>query len=128
MKLKALVFAVIAILAATSVASGATVWHRLAHKTVSGGFATTVVTATAKKPLALGVKVKSKPSFKMRVDYDVVCTRGTSAATKTGHYTSYGLGTITPIPHPFIHPDSCTFSADAQLGGSGTLTIGLFKK
>ena len=90
--------------------------------TSSGGYATCVEGGTANNPVRLYADVTSKPHQSVLVTWDMVCSRGLSAASSSGQYTA-----TTPIlrvmRHPFKHPDSCTVAVGGGLNASGSLTV-----
>lgn len=55
-------------------------------------------------------------------NWSVVCSRGTSAASKSGSFK--GRTTLhVYLKFPFAHPDSCTEAVIAELNGSGRIHV-----
>ena len=83
-----------------------------------GDFATCVAGGSVNKPLSLWVHVNARPNQRVFVAWSDVCSRGLGAGSKSGSFYAR-----TPVRHrmrmPYLHPDSCTVSADAQLQHGG---------
>lgn len=90
--------------------------------TSSGGYATCVEGGTANAPVRLYADVTSSPDQSTLVSWDMVCSKGLSAADSSGQFTA-GTPILRLMKHPFSRPDSCIVSVDAQLNSSGSLTV-----
>jgi hypothetical protein len=87
-----------------------------------GDFAICSASGNVNHPLSLVVHVTSSPDQHISGAWDVVCGKGTGAGSKSGT-----LSGTTPfkrtVKMPYRRPDSCTVSADAQLGTGGKLHV-----
>jgi hypothetical protein len=102
-------------------ASSAFAWSTIASESASGEYAVAVAAGNADSPSQLKVRIKSRPPHqKVSVAWDVVCSRGFGAGTKSGQFSGY-----TNLTHvlkmSYAHPSSCTASVSAQLTGGGGL-------
>ena len=88
----------------------------------AGDYATCVASGTAYNPRTIAVHVTSSPGQGVQVYWDMVCSKGDGAGSKSGHFTAR-----TPLRrtlrHPYVRPDSCDVSADAQLATGGRLHV-----
>ena len=95
---------------------------RFAQCTARGDFATCVAGGNVNHPVAIFVHVHASPNQHISGAWDMVCSKGTGAGSKSGPISG-----TTPrrkqLPMPYTHPDSCSVSADAQLSGSGSLLV-----
>jgi hypothetical protein len=89
-----------------------------------GGYAVCDAVTTFTKPVSLSIAVSASPSQQVSVYWDVTCTYGDGAGSSSGNFTATAPVTRA-ISHPYSRPDSCDVSADAQLSGSGNLSIRL---
>jgi hypothetical protein len=87
-----------------------------------GDFAICTASGSVNHPLSLVVHVTSSPNQHISGAWDVVCAKGTGAGSKSGTFSG-----TTPFQRTlkmnYRRPDSCTVSADAQLGTGGSLHI-----
>jgi hypothetical protein len=106
--------------------------------TAAGDYATTVATGTATRPRTIEIVIYTS-SRQSGIDaaWNIVCTRGLGAGSKSGQFTTGTYGKAPPSPTggrgwwtikgplrmPMAHPDSCIVSVDAQLSGSGTIKL-----
>ena len=111
----------VAVLAFAVPASAATVYHDGSCRS-SGDFAICIASGTAHHPTTMYVHASARPNQRLDVSWTMTCSRGLSAASKSGSFTAR-----TPIrrltPHPFRHPDSCTVAASGQLHDSGSIHV-----
>ena len=120
-------FAVIGIaplvaLATAMPSAHASVLHRhvLSHCTASGDFATCVTGATTGgNPTNIHVHVFTRtPGQHVFVAWDMVCAKGSGAGTRSGSFN--GITTVNRrLPQPYLYPNYCIVSADAQLSNPG---------
>lgn len=86
--------------------------------TASGDFATCVASGSAWHPRRIRVHVHASPDQHVFVAWDMVCTKGTGAGSRSGSFTAF-----TPvnriIRHPYFHPRSCDIAASGQLQDGG---------
>lgn len=114
---------VLAAIAATAMlvagsASAATHRHHygktFAQCRAHGAYAICGADGTVNNPVKLFVHVRAKPSQSVTGAWDVSCSKGLSAAGKSGTFS--GRTTLTKrLRMPYRHPDQCIVSADAQL-------------
>jgi hypothetical protein len=79
-------------------------------------------------PSSLWVHVRAKPKQRVTGAWDVTCSKGDGAGSKSGTFTGKTLLTRRMAMN-YKHPDQCIVSADAQLDGGGNsihiwLTVG----
>jgi len=89
-----------------------------------GDFAICTASASFNKPAALTVTVSANPSQQVSVSWTDTCSYGSGAGSKSGSFTATAPVTRT-ISHPYSHPDNCIVAADAQLSGSGSVSVRL---
>jgi hypothetical protein len=96
----------------------------IASKSASGDFAIVVASGHASHPHTLKVKVRTRPRQRATGNWNVVCSKGTGAGSKSGNLS--GTGTFTrKLRMPTRNPDDCVVSAGAQLADSGRITVTL---
>lgn len=103
-------------------AAQAATWHGAGTCTALGQYATCVASGNASDPRGIAVYVDSGVHQWVRVYWTVVCTKGTGAGSRSGHFNVKTPGT-TYISHPYRYPDSCTVAADAQISKGNYLKI-----
>jgi hypothetical protein len=110
---------------ASAVASSAapTVTRNMGSCSSRGDFATCEPKAhTLDKPVSIRAGVWASPRQGITGNWSVVCTWGTSAASKSGSFK--GRTTLhVYLKFPFAHPDSCTEAVIAGLNGSGRIHV-----
>ncbi|MGH3123290.1 MAG: hypothetical protein ACRDND_20050, partial [Streptosporangiaceae bacterium] len=108
---------------ATSTAAAPTVTRNMGSCNSRGDFALCEPKgATLDKPVSIKVGVWAGPRQGITGNWTIVCSRGTSAGSKSG--TFKGRTTVHVfIKFPFAHPDSCTEAVLAELNGSGRIHI-----
>jgi hypothetical protein len=104
----------------------------------AGDYATTIATGTATRPRTIEIVIYTSSTQRgIDVAWNIVCTRGLGAGSKSGQFTTGTYGKAPPSPTggrgwwtikgplkmPMAHPDSCIVSADAQLSGSGSIKV-----
>ena len=100
----------------------------------AGDYAATVATGTATRPKEIWVVVRTSTQQRVSVAWNMVCTRGYGAGSKSGQLSLQTWANVTPtggkapgslskLRMPTVHPDSCTVGASAQLSRSGRLTV-----
>jgi prevent-host-death family protein len=96
--------------------------YRAASCTATGDYAICDAAGNATAPRRIFVHVTSAPDQSALISWDVVCSKGDGAGSKSGQFTA-----STPvrqlIPHPYVFPDSCVVSAGAQLSNGGNLEV-----
>jgi hypothetical protein len=109
--------------AAASTAATPTVKRNMGSCSSRGDFALCEPKgATLNKPVSIEAGVWAAPRQDITGNWTMVCTRGTSAASKSG--TFKGRTTVHVFfKFPFAHPDSCTEAVIAELNGSGRIHI-----
>lgn len=122
MRFKILAAAAVAALLSLVATSSAFAWTTIASETAQGDYAVAVAAGNADHPSQIKVRIKSRPHQKVSGSWDVVCSRGFGAGTKTGSLSGYTNLTKT-LRLPYAHPDSCTASVSAQLSGGGFLKV-----
>ncbi len=92
--------------------------HHAGSCTASGQYAICVASGNAWHPRRIRVHVHAAPDQHVSVAWDMVCSKGSGAGSRSGSFTAY-----TPvnriIRHPYFHPRSCTIASDAQLMDGG---------
>jgi hypothetical protein len=105
-----------------SASASARVLHRhvLSHCTARGDFAICVTGGTTgPDPTNIRVHVLTRhPGQSVLVSWDDVCGKGFGAGSRSGQFNA--ITTVNRrIAQPYVHPDNCTVSADAQLNNPG---------
>jgi hypothetical protein len=90
--------------------------------TAEGDYAVCVASGTATRPRYIYVHVASSPAQQVQVYWDVVCSKGDGAGSKSGSFTATAP-VRRLIRHPYSKPDSCDVAADAQLEDGGYLHV-----
>lgn len=111
---------IIAVTGAT--AAQASTWHGAGTCTAQGQYATCVASGNAYHPRGIAVWVDSGVHQWIKVYWTVVCSKGTSAGSRSGHFSVYTPGT-TYISHPYRYPDQCTVASSAQISKGNYLKI-----
>ncbi|HEY1617251.1 MAG TPA: hypothetical protein VGG25_06510 [Streptosporangiaceae bacterium] len=113
-----------ALLMLTGTSSAATAKvHHAGSCHARGEYATCVASGTAYDPTTIHVHVKSSHRGQhVYVAWSVVCTKGTGAGTRSGHYHATTISNR-KISHPYRRPDNCTVAASAQLNGGSYIRI-----
>ena len=131
---KALLVAVLALLTAALLAAGAQAATKA--KVIATGQQltdgkTSYAQVTARSPTKLSAKVTVSPPQKVKLSYQVVCSKG-GAADADGYNasTTPSSGTLSltaPITQslrlPFAHPTSCSVTVYSQLAKKGKATL-----
>jgi hypothetical protein len=108
----------IGVLAVGAIALPANASGQFASCRASGDYATCVTGGTIHAPVGtITVHTSASPNQEMFVAWDVVCSEGLSAGSRSGSYTAKAGSRN--IAHPYSHPSSCIVSADAQLRQGG---------
>ena len=111
----------------------------VASALAAGDYATAVASGTVTQPESFSVVLYTSKSQPVDVAWSMVCSRGTSAGSKSGQATlqTFKTGETGPTGHPgawsirtiksfpMANSDSCVVSADAQLSTSGSLRLEL---
>ncbi len=126
MNRKTIALAALILAVAVVTPAWASTWRTVASKSVSGGYATTTISATISTPH--GIRIRTNNTIAGYVAWSLVCSKGTSATSKSGHY-SPSAGIVTHrLTLPFSgHPAKCIVAATAQIHDTGTLRIALQK-
>ena len=110
-------------------ASAATTAHKahpvqFASCRAQGDYATCDASGTTWHPLSVVLHVTSSPGQHVSGAWDVTCSKGLGAGSKSGNFSG-----TTPLKKTlklnYRRPDNCIVSADAQLGTGGSLRIRL---
>jgi hypothetical protein len=131
---KALLVAALALLAAALLAAGAQATTKV--KVIATGQQltdgkTSYAQVTAKSPTKLAAKVTVKPAQKVKLSYQVVCSKG-AAADADGYNasttpSSASISVTAPITQdlkiPIAHPKSCSVTVYSQLLKKGKATL-----
>jgi len=96
----------------------------LDRKSISGDFATQVVSGSLDDPWQMKGQIYVSPDQKVTGNWTVVCSKASGAASRSGRFTAYNL-TDFKIEFPFYGAESCTGSFAASIDGRGTLTVAL---
>jgi hypothetical protein len=95
---------------------------RVGHCSARGDFATCVASGNVNKPTVIYASVYASPNQHVSGDWSMTCTKGTGAGSKSGTMSG-----TTPLRHrlrmPYVHPDSCSVAADAQLSNGGRINV-----
>jgi hypothetical protein len=95
---------------------------RVGHCSARGDFATCVASGSVNKPTVIYAHVYASPNQHVSGAWSMTCTKGTGAGSKSGTMSG-----TTPLRHtlrmPYVHPDSCSVAADAQLSNRGTINV-----
>ena len=111
---------VVAITGAT--AAQASTWHGAGTCTAQGQYATCVASGNASRPTGIAIYVDTGVHQSVKVYWTVVCTKGTGAGSRSGHFSVYTPSTHY-ISHPYYHPDGCSVASDAQISKGQYLKI-----
>lgn len=103
-------------------AAQASTWHGAGTCTAQGQYATCVASGNAYRPSGIAIYVDTGVHQSITVYWTVVCTKGTGAGSRSGHFTFYTPRTHY-ISHPYYHPAGCTVAADAQISKGNYLRI-----
>ena len=98
----------------------------IGRATISGDFATTIANGRAPRPATLAVRVLASPNQLVDGNWNMVCSKGVGAITKSGTFAGR-----TPLTRSMrfrmARPDDCTVAALASLKASGRLTVLILK-
>jgi hypothetical protein len=98
--------------------------HKIGSKSGEGDFAIAIASGQANHPSKLSVKITSKPAQRVTGNWTVICSKGTSAGSKSGELA--GVGTFTRnLKMSTRHPDTCTVSAAGSLDHGGKIRVTL---
>lgn len=117
--------AVIAALGGAAAAQASTT-HYAGSCTARGQYATCVAGGNAYHPSTIYVHVHTNASQWIKVYWDVVCSKGTGAGSRSGHFSVWdkaGTSVRHAISHPYSRPASCSVSSDAQLSKGSYLHV-----
>lgn len=104
------------------VAQPSTKIHDIGSCRASGDYAICVASGSINQPLSIEVHVSSAPDQQVTGAWDMVCSKGSGAGSKSGNF--HGMTTLNrKMRMPYKHPDSCDVSADAQLATGGNLHV-----
>ena len=103
--------------ASTATAIGSSSVHKAGTCRARGDFADCITSGTATSPRSMFVHVHAGPRQEVDVNWDMVCSKGSGAGSRSGSFTRE-----TPIRHamrmPYAAPSSCDVSAGGALDGS----------
>jgi hypothetical protein len=116
--------AIVATTALLAVPAAAYASHKIGSKSGEGDFAIAIASGQANHPSRLSVKITSKPAQHVTGNWTVICSKGTSAGSKSGELA--GTGTFTRrLKMNTRNPDSCTVSAAGSLDRGGKIRVTL---
>jgi hypothetical protein len=91
-----------------------------------GDFAICTASGSVNHPSSIHVHVSASPGQHVSGAWNVVCSKGTGAGSKSGTFSGHASVAV-PLTHllrqNYKHPDSCIAAADAQLGTGGHLHV-----
>jgi len=93
-----------------------------------GDFATCIASGSVNHPHSIHVHVIARPGQRVSGSWSMICAKGLGAGSKSGNFSGWaGLkhNLYRNLPMPYLHPDSCTVAADAQLSHGGKLHVWL---
>jgi len=96
---------------------------RFGHCSAHGDFAICTASGNINHPTAIYVHIDASPNQSISGAWDMTCSKGTGAGGTHGTISGTTPRRKGPLRMPYAHPDSCIVAADAQLSGSGSLTI-----
>jgi hypothetical protein len=103
-------------------AAQASTWHGAGSCTAQGQYATCVASGNASRPKGIAIYVDTGVHQWVKVYWTVVCTKGTGAGSRSGHFSVHTPAT-TYISHPYRYPDGCSVASDAQISKGNYLHI-----
>lgn len=109
------------VLAAVLPAS-ATTYYPAGNCSSQGGFATCTASGTGTDPYAFYVHYATWPRQSLTVYWSIICVKGSSSATNSGHFNASGKGWRW-VRHPLSKPDSCDIAALGSLNHTGWIHI-----
>ena len=125
----AIAAAPVAALLVAAPASATTNAHRVhpvqfASCHAQGDYAICDASGTTWHPLSVVLHVTSTPGQQVSGAWDVVCSKGLGAGSRSGNFSG-----TTPLKRTlklnYRRPDNCIVAADAQLGTGGSVTVRL---
>ena len=115
-----------ALMLATAIPASASTVYQAGSCQAKGDYATCVASGNMTRPSSIWVNFHAFPSQKVDVSWDMVCSEGSGAGSKSGSFTdNNGIGGW-KIQHPYARPDSCSVAAGAQLEGSSGTKINVW--
>ena len=108
--------------ASASVANATSQLKVIGSGSGAGDYAVTAASGTANHPHVIYVRVTASPAQSVLVSWDLVCSKGFSAGSKSGQFNAR-TPVMRALKMPMNGVSSCIVSADAQLSGSGRLTV-----
>ncbi len=95
---------------------------RIDRATARGDYAITTASGSVDNPTAIWVKIKARPNQKAGGNWNMVCSKGSGAGSKSGNYSG-----VTPfvrkLKMPYSRPDSCTVAALGSLSKGGKIIV-----
>lgn len=91
-----------------------------------GQYATCVASHNAWHPSTIRVHVHTNATQWVKVYWSVVCWKGTSAGSASGHFSVYDHAGTTVghnIWHPYRYPAGCSVASDAQINHGSYLHL-----
>lgn len=107
-----------AALLATTSADAKTIGKRSA----SGDFATALASGEANRPNWIKVTITTSPRQSATGNWNMVCTKGMGAGSKSGDISGSGKFTRT-MRLPMRNPDNCQVSALGSLDNGGSIRV-----
>lgn len=93
-----------------------------------GDFAVCIASGNVNHPASIHVHVVARPGQRVSGSWTMVCSKGNGAGGKSGNFSGWASAKHPlrrDLRMPYLHPDSCTVSASAQLSKSGRLHVWL---
>jgi hypothetical protein len=114
----AVILLAIALPVAAAAATSAAHPHRSGSCRAQGDFAVCTASGNEWHPKSIHVHVSAVPGQKVDVAWDVVCSKGSGAGSKSGNFTAR-TSVNRKIAHPYTQPGSCSVAATGQLDNGG---------
>lgn len=93
----------------------------------AGDYAIVIASGSVHHPKRISVRVSSHPAQRVTGSWTMVCSKGLSAGSKSGHISGVGAFSRT-LKMPRRHPDDCSVSASAQLDRGGKVHVTLVSR
>ena len=102
-------------------------WHTVGRASAAGDYAIAIASANVRRPVAVAVRVLSRPRQRVSGNWTIVCSKGFGAGSKSGRFS--GRTPLTRLMRlPMRRPSDCTAAASAQLDRSGSLKVRILKR
>ncbi len=98
--------------------------HMVAKQSASGGYAVAMAAGNSFAPAHLELVLSASPRQSATVSWDLVCTEHSGGIGSRTGQVKMVLPTVKPLSLP-APSSSCIVSANAQLSGTGSLTVAI---